>query len=65
MATKDEEEIYFDVTGQKKKIYKKLLDSIKFMDDGNFVQSLFKFTFDKVIIHDHKKYTHIQDTKRL
>jgi hypothetical protein len=59
MATKDEEEIYFDVTGQKKKIYKKLLDSIKFMDDGNFVQSLFKFTFDKVIIHDHKKiYAH-------
>tara|TARA_R110001592_G_scaffold243167_4_gene504080 strand:+ start:2736 stop:3626 length:891 start_codon:yes stop_codon:yes gene_type:complete len=55
MAEKDETKIYFEVSGQKKKIYKKLLDSIKLMDDGNFVQSLFKFTFDRVIIHDHEK----------
>ena len=51
----DEENIYLDVTGEPKKKYRDLVEAIKDMDGGCFIQSILKFNFYKVIIHDNKK----------
>jgi len=53
MATNDEENVYLDVTGEPKEKYRKLVNKIKLMDDGNFVQSILKFTFLYTKVHNH------------
>jgi len=53
MATKDEENVYLDVTGEPKEKYRKLVNKIKVMDNDNFVQSVLKFTFLYTKVHNH------------
>ena len=53
MSTKDEENVYLDVTGEPKEKYRKLVNKIKLMDDDNFVQSVLKFTFLYTKVHNH------------
>ena len=50
---KNEESIYLEVTGEPKKKYRKLVHAISALDSGNFVQSLYKFTFNRTIVHRH------------
>ena len=53
MATKDEENIYLDVTGEPKEKYRKLVNKIKLMDGGDFIQSILKFTFETQDTHHY------------
>lgn len=50
---KDEESIYLEVTGEPKKKYRKLVNAVSALDSGNFVQSLYKFTFNTTTVHHH------------
>ena len=65
MATKDEEDIYLDVTGEPKEKYRKLVNKIKLMDDGDFVQSILKFTFEMQDTHRYNSSTSDLEFDRL